>query len=297
MNTSIGSFKSNSDGELRIEFSLKNGEQIVFNSIPVGAEFWVREESSAYKSSYVLYYSYDLDNVIGSDSNTVPYRSITANCEIEESYPITVVFNNQKVARDVKLSNKVEIVPQGSLAADEYLNKQFKYTIELYDLEKSSYYYTAETDADITGNSTNRRWKSDSNGNLTIQYNLVDGKSITIKNLPLNAEYNITVAAEDGYTPSYFVQSNDGAVILRSEDSSAKGHSLSTATEKVDNTDLDVEFIFTNTYNPAALQLYVLPNSGMENMIPRIVKTIILFVLFAVIFIYSSNKKERLEKV
>ena len=67
--------------------------------------------------------------------------------------------------------------------------------------------------------------------------------------------------------------------------------SLSTASEKVDSSDLDVRVTFTNKF---VNKPYVLPDAGTEDM--RLILTMIFggMILFAAAFMYLQKKNTRI---
>ena len=86
-------------------------------------------------------------------------------------------------------------------------------------------------------------------GKADVTVYLTHGLSVKIKNLPEGAKYTVTEYPAINYISSYVITGNEGAVIERESDRNRKTcRILSTATETVDGSELDMNIVFTNKY-------------------------------------------------
>ncbi len=121
----------------------------------------------------------------------------------------------------------------------------------------------------------------------SIKLYLRDGESFTIKGLPVGTTYTITEAAYDHFISAYSVICNEGAELNVSPQANTEPAQAITAQGEVHNNDLDVEFIFSNTFTATG---YTLPDTGYPNMLPVEVFAAVLMVIFAVVYYVSKRR-------
>lgn len=226
------------------------------------------------------------------------YEIFNEPVEIEISYESTATLNrvieleNKRMERDVKITKQVDMT-YGNIPSDIYKNQSFDFRVVLSLLNPDTTYTVEYSKVGSTETET-KTFDSDAEGKLNIEIQLKDSESVTIKDLPRDATYQITEMAVKDYISSYTVQHNQTAHIEKTQDTNtAENQSLTTALEKVevDNQidDSDIEFVFKNTYT---FDPYVLPNSGMEDSIPIIIAGIIGFVFFGMLYVGVNLKKK-----
>ena len=101
----------------------------------------------------------------------------------------------------------------------------------------------------------------------------------------------ITERASEDYIASYTVNANNGAVLQttpRANDRRNTELSLN-AEEKINTTDKDIEFVFTNKFD---LRPYELPAAGTDDARPMLAIAFFGLLLFAGIF-YTLSRKRR----
>ena len=227
----------------------------------------------------------------------------TAIETVNEGEQVTVEFTNRKEKYDVKVTKVVDMT-YGNVSYAEYSNQSFTFGGILTNLTPSTKYSVVITDKntavfsgesdDTAGNVQNlvalkeQSFTSDRNGNAQFSVKLKHNETFTIKGLPIDATYKITESGAENYISSYKVSGISGAVIASSS-GSAGGvkEALSTAVERVDAGETEVEITFTNRY----VFNYVLPAAGMEDQ--RGIMAVIFsgMILFAAAYLFISRKK------
>ena len=288
INSSLGKLKADSDGALTVEFSMSANETVTFYDLPVGTEYQIRESESDYTASYIIQDTNNLGQINGSyGENLVKNKSLSTEKEtVNEGEEATVTFTNKKSECDIKVTKHVDMT-YGNTDSVDYQSQEFQFSVDLNGLESSKKYLIEYTESDTTG-STEEVFYSESDGTKTLELLLKDGQSFTIKNLPVGTTYTITENGTEHYISSYMVECNEGAEIAKmSDNNTSPSESMTTAQEIVDSNDLDVEFIFTNTFTASG---YTLPNSGMENDTLRLVLSMLGVVIFGMIYFVTKHK-------
>ena len=288
INSSLGKLKADSDGALTVEFSMSANETVTFYDLPVGTEYQIRESESDYTASYIIQDTNNLGQINGSyGENLVKNKSLSTEKEtVNEGEEATVTFTNKKSECDIKVTKHVDMT-YGNTDSVDYQSQEFQFSVDLNGLESSKKYLIEYTESDTTG-STEEVFYSESDGTKTLELLLKDGQSFTIKNLPVGTTYTITENGTEHYISSYMVEYNEGAEIAKmSDNNTSPSESMTTAQEIVDSNDLDVEFIFTNTFTASG---YTLPNSGMENDTLRLVLSMLGVVIFGMIYFVTKHK-------
>lgn len=91
----VNSFTANAAGIADVEFSLKDGESIAFDGLPIGCNYQVMEESSDYTASYQIEGA--VTAVSPSGENYVSGQSLTTAKEtLDSGEAATVRFTNRK---------------------------------------------------------------------------------------------------------------------------------------------------------------------------------------------------------
>ena len=205
----------------------------------------------------------------------------------------TVTFTNEKVRHDLMITNNIDMTKGGNIDR----NKEFSYTITFSGLDISKSYDTQLSEVNVIGVRTSSFTPNKEN-DYEFKFTLKHGQSLNIKDVPENAAYTITSAANEGYTSSFKVVGKTVDPFANDKENKE----LSTGKQKVEAEDLDVEFIFTQASaaepedddeEPDPSINYVLPNSGMENQIPLIVLLMFCFVIFGMTYRFINTKNNK----
>ena len=223
------------------------------------------------------------------------YEMITEPIKFAISYDSTstlykvIDLDNKRTERDIKITKQVDMT-YGDISESDYKNQGFDFEVAFTQLDPSTK-YAFEYSKD--GVKTTGEFVSKSDGCYLLDFQLTDDQTLTIKNLPKNANYQITEKKVFNYISSYNAICNSEAKIVKASDSNAfQNQDLSTAWETVDVdgefNDFDVEFIFKNTYDN-----YVLPNAGLENCIPVLIAALSGAVFFGALYLWVNVKKRK----
>ena len=291
-------YDADDNGLANVTVYLQDDDQISLLDIPVGAKYIVTESAGDYISSYAITDANSLNSIrTASAENTAKYKPLSTSLEsvdkvevsgVEKIEDVTITFTN-KIVKDLTISNTVDIT-YGNENQVDYENQEFEFEIEFTQLGANKEYTVEYSQAGVAQTET-ETFTTDATQAYTLTTTLKHGQSVTIKDLPTNATYQITEKAVKFYIASYTATGNADATIAGSYMANLRTNTaLSTSSETVDSTDTDVRFAFTNTY---AASDYVLPNTGLSNI--KILLAFIMFgaLLFATIyFIYSKKNKK-----
>ena len=287
INTSFGRFKADGEGTLSIEFGLGGGDEAVFYSLPVGAHYKVTETENDYYASYIIQDSGNLGIIVSpADNNDIANKALATEEEVvNQDENAVITFTNRKVERDIKVTKYVDMT-WGDDTNAEYGTQQFAFTVMLRGLDPTHKYTIEYTERNTTG-STEKVFYSDDDGNAELELYLRDGESFTLKGMPVGTTYTITEAASDHFIAAYSVVCNEGAELDVTPQANTDPTQAITAQGEVHNNDLDVEFIFSNTFTATG---YTLPDTGYPNMLPVEAISAVLFVFFAVVYYLSKRR-------
>ena len=286
VSTSIGNPQADDNGALNMTFSIKAGE-VSFYDLPVGVKYRFKE----YRSDCIA--AYELTDAGGknqfvtqSASNTVNQSELSTSVEtVNEGEEVTVNFINTKVSHDITVKKKLDM-SHTTLSESEYNKHRFSFVVRMIGLEAGKEYRVNRvSDSGVPFTDT----FTGAEGVTTYSIDIRNGQSFTIKELPLDATYTVTEEADRFYIASYRVTANSEAVVAKNEDSNTKADtSLRTAEERVDASDMEVIFTFTNTYTAAG---YELPNAGMEDAGPVIMIFFGGLILFGAAILFINSRK------
>lgn len=291
--STLGRFRANDAGRINTDIRLGADEEVIFYQLPVGAKYQITELANDYTASYTVTDAQNLGMIAKSaDHNDSSNTDLATDLEtVNEGEEILVLFRNVKQNSDLTIAKQLDMSASPGMF-DQYRNKLFSFTVELSGLESAGIYQVDYTEKDATGVIKTETITSSQAGTATLTISLSHGQLCTLRNLPVNTVYRITEEASDPFIASYKVIGNDGAVIANEEDANTDMNtSLSTASEKVDSSDLDVRVTFTNKF---VNKPYVLPDAGTEDM--RLILTMIFggMILFAAAFMYLQKKNTRI---
>ncbi len=289
---SIGRFRADGAGRLHAEFYLSGGQEVVFYDLPVGLEYQVTELANDYKASYVVSDSKGGSKIVkASDQNSDTNTDLsTAKETVNQDEEATVTFSNTKVQHDVSVTKQLDYNTLGALPTG-YNDLQFTFTAVFSGLEPSADYSVTYTEQGTTGIVTESDFSSDDEGRAEFEFLLMHGQTCTFKNLPVSAAYTVTERADRLFRPSFVIRGNSGAVIRQASGESADpNRELSTASETVEENDLDVRIIYTNTFDVSD---FVLPDAGTDDHRNLVCVMLVGVMLFGTIFVLSRKRYGR----
>lgn len=128
INTTIGRFTADDDGVIEFDTFLRHGGEIVFNDLPVGTQYYIREEASQYRASYDQEDANDLGLIrTPAAANSIINASLATDDEtVSEREDVTVTFHNIRTRPTASLT--VSKTVAGNLADP---NKAFAFTAVL----------------------------------------------------------------------------------------------------------------------------------------------------------------------
>ena len=221
--------------------------------------------------------------------------------EIEISYDnkdtLNMIYDvyNLRISRSIIVTNEVDL--QNGIAGDEiYEDKEFDFTVVLTDVNPQQDYKVEITTGDNsdTDSTSNKTFKANSDGSLSIDFKLKDDQSMTLKDIPNGATYVITEKATENFIPSYTVAHNLEAFVEKTRGANTVlNQPISTALEVVDLNDTyddkDVTFAFRNVY---AQTQYLLPDSGNSQKLLLISIAFCGVLLFGTIYVIAGFKRK-----
>ena len=248
--TSLGLRTADEHGQLHIAFELAADDEVIFYDLPVGCTYQFVEDGSEWLASYRLTNSGTDGTIVSvSGSNDVIDTALgTAVETVNENEEVSVVFTNTKVQRDITVTKLVDA--RGSeLSYAEYSGQRFKYLLRFSELEGGKTYTMQYTRQNRAGIEDVGSFTALADGTAEVTVWLTHGLSVKIKNLPKGATYTVTEYPTINYIAGYEISGNEGAVIVKESDRNRKTcRILSTATETVDESELDMNIVFTNRY-------------------------------------------------
>ena len=290
--TNIGRFRADDTGSLDTTFFMGAGEEAIIKDLPVGATYRLTEEASDYISSFIMIDSSDLDRIVLPSAGNERTREelSTAVETVNEGEEVTVTFTNYKVQRDLTVTKTVDMT-YGNLTPAQISRQTFDFVLTLTGLEPNAPYSVQYTAENATGVIAREYLISSSQGEIVYDFRLIHGCSCTFKNLPENASYQVTESAAGFYASSYAVTGSEGAVFISASDANELTKlPLSTAVETVEDQELNVNIVFTNTYS---LSGYVLPNAGLPDKRLFLSLGFAGMLLFGVLFVVSYRHKRK----
>lgn len=178
------SFVSDLLGNANIEVTLRNGQTVIFESLPVGSNYQITEEAGAYTAAYNITGNGEV--IQSANQNTKENQQLSTAIEtIETGEDGVVTFTNAfRVYQDLKVSKTV-------IGTSEDKSKQFNFEIEFFGMEPNSAF-----------NSDIGRVVADDEGYAIKGFSLIDGEIITFNQVPVGVQYRIKELKND-YLASY----------------------------------------------------------------------------------------------
>lgn len=297
--TDLGTLKADGAGEIEVEFVMINGGIVQFYGLPVRSTYQITEKESSYAASYTVTDHNALNKVVSeSGTNGIETQKAlsTAVETVDQGEDVEIVFTNAKLNHDIRITKYVDMT-YGERSGINYKTEEFRFKVDFGNLTVNKKYSIGYTSEDMTGEirSTFTALAATQSEVFVLRH----GETVIIRDLEENVTYQVTELFDDEsplsyqFIPSYTINSNaDAAISRRSNQLSAPG-ALSTAVETVDELDLDVNIVFTNT---CTFIPYELPASGFEDQRMIIVIPIVGMTVFTVLFVVSSRRRKRSAK-
>ncbi len=210
-------FESDSTGAADITITLRNGESVTVQDIPVGTKYKVYEYEGNYVSSYKITDSNNLGLINNSAArNTKENTAISTMTETaDEGEAVTITFTNEKqVTQDLKIRKAV---------TDEEDTNSYIFNIELTGM-KSGYAF----------NSTVGKIIADENGKAELTIYLAGGEEVELYGIPVGTKYKVTELASNSIA-SYTITDENGVdnIVKAGNANSVNRTQLSTEEETV----------------------------------------------------------------
>ncbi len=245
------SFTSDSTGSANASISLKNGESVVVQDIPVGSKYKVYEHAGNYVSSYVITDNNNVGLINNSaNNNTKENKDLsTATETADEGEDVVITFTNEKnVTQNLKITKVViddqtidQTIGDGANIDDKENQKNdndtkntYTFTIEFANMKKGTSF-----------NSSIGKITADSNGKANATIYLEGGDEAEFYSIPVGTTYKITELAS-GSIASYIVTDENGTnkIVKASGANNKAKTSLSTEQETInEGEEVTVTFI------------------------------------------------------
>ncbi len=289
---SMGRFRADDAGRLTTELFLHAGESVTFNALPVKAQYRITEQASDYTASYVIRDTQGMDKISRvSNGNAGTNASLSTEWEtVNQGEKVQVIYTNTKVQHDVSVTKEIDMTYGNKLPA-EYSKEQFVFEASFVGLQPEAVYQVQYQARSATGVLSKESFSANDAGEAVYRFRLQHGQTAVFKNLPVHASYTITEKSAAFYIPAYRITGNDGAVIAKSSESaSTTKTALSTELETVDQTDLDVQVLFTNMF---AASDYVLPAAGTGDIRLFLLLSFSGLALCAALYWFVNRRKQK----
>ena len=236
-------FTSDKEGNANVSVSLKNGEDVVFENLPVGTQYRILEEAGIYTSSYEISDKNNMGmiNQTTDENETTNEELATAMEMVDVGEDVTVTFTNNILKTQNVSISKVVKDAEGQILSDD---SRYEFTVEFSNTEPGT---EIQSDLGIL--------RTDDNGQVTASFYLANGETINFFSLPVGTQYRFT-EAENSATASYKITDtleNENTVANEAFNDKPK-QALSTALEAVDNGE-DTQITFTNTISNGSLTI------------------------------------------
>lgn len=248
--TSLGLRTADENGELTMTFEMSANDEFILYDLPVGSKYRFTEAGNEWNSSYRLTNSGSGGSIVSvfRTADETGQDLSTALETVNENEEITAVFTNTKMQRDITVTKLVDAYGS-DISYAEYSTQRFRYLISFTELESEKTYSMQYSRQNYSGIEDTDSFTASEDGKADVTVYLTHGLSVKIKNLPEGAKYTVTEYPAINYISSYVITGNEGAVIERESDRNRKTcRILSTATETVDGSELDMNIVFTNKY-------------------------------------------------
>ena len=269
-NTSYGlsngtEFTSDANGNGYTEFTLAQGEELVFLHLPVGCTYQLTEAAGDYISSYEVTDDQSAGTIAkNTDRNTEEKKALSTGKETAEAGEnVKVTFTNEiQYLQKLTLEKKTVKADGGEYDCKE----SFDFTITFSNLKPGQSFA-----------STVGKVKADEDGNAEKTISLKNGEKAEFYKIPYGTEYQIT-EEKNKYAPSYRI---DAATVKKTTDKASADTDLSTETETIDMGEDDA-VTFTNEY----LEQFTLPDAGSNTL------ELLTGVAFFALLIGYANRKQ-----
>lgn len=208
------SFTSDSIGSANVSVSLKNGESVTVQDIPVGSKYKVYEHAGDCISSYVITDNNNMGLINNSaNNNTKTNKDLSTSTETaDEGEDIVITFTNKKIVTQnlklVKIVTDDQTIGDGANIdakenqtnddEDNTNENTYTFTIEFANMEKGTSF-----------NSSIGKITADSNGKADATIYLADGDEVEFYEVPVGTTYKITELASTSIA-SYTITDQNG---------------------------------------------------------------------------------------
>ena len=235
------SFTSDYDGSADVEVSLKNGEEVVFENLPINTQYRILEEAGDYTSSYAITDSNNKGLINQTeDANEVENEElVTATEVLDEGEDVTLTFVNDILKTQNLSISKIVKDSGGQVISD---NTRYEFNIEVTDAGEGT-----EITSDLGV------LRTDEEGKVSASFHLENGETLKFSGVPVGAKYRFT-EVENNAIASYAITDTleNDSVVKQNDANTIVKQALSTEFETVDNNE-DSTVTFTNTYIKGAL--------------------------------------------
>lgn len=204
IDSTIGRWVADGDGEAYKDFSLRDGKSVSFANVPIGATYTVEEAKNPYIATYKVEQAKTDTADDGTTSTTKEEKSSGGNeapnqkmtvpeQKIKRHWDDTVTITNTQAFAPITLRKTVT----GSMGSK---SKKFDFEITIPDM-KGQTVQAAGSDTSYTFNGE---------GKLTVK--LSHGDEVTIPGIIVGAQYTIQEKGNLGYTVTYKIDGAKAAV-------------------------------------------------------------------------------------
>ena len=187
-------FTADKSGSATTTITLKNGESVKFEKLPVGSKYQFLEKGGDFSATYEITDANGLNSFIQQKgTNATENKDLATAVEIvDQGEDITVEFTNEfNVTTDLLITKQVLNPPA---SGDD---TQFEFTLNLSGMTPG-----------MSVNSDIGRITADEDGNAEKVFYMNDGKAIVIQDLPVGVSYEVTESA-NAYKASYSITDGD----------------------------------------------------------------------------------------
>ena len=220
--------------------SMRNGDTVIFEQIPVGAQYKFSEPGGDYTASYSVIDAAGGMNISQSASATVKGADLSTAWETADAdEQVTVTFENRlERISDLCITKAVDGLNNGAA---------FEITLLISELSPGSR-FTA-----VRASDNPFVWTANDNGEIIRTVSLKDNESLVIRGLPIGAKYRVAEADPDGYIPS--VQINGTQIeVSRTLIDEGLGGGMGIAEQTIHEGDR-ISVVITNSSKTGALKI------------------------------------------
>ncbi len=221
--------------------SLKHGEYVVFENLPVGSQYKFSEPDVEYISSFII-----TDALGGTSINQSSSVAVETDSDLSTAWEtadageiITVTFENRiERTSDLSITKQVDGL---------YFGDNFDITVVISSLTPGSSFAAIKTGDNPF------IWTANDSGEIIRTVSLKENETIIIRNLPIGSKYRVSEADTASYTPSVFVNGSQVELARTRADEWLDGN-LATAEQVIHEGDC-TSVIVTNTSKTGSLKI------------------------------------------